>query len=98
MVLCSGAMRAVLQQLAPGFEKSSSHKLVIEYATAGKVEEKVAADEGIDVAILTNPRAEKLVRVAKLVGGTTTICGTTYRIRPSMRSLTRCSLRGSIDL
>ena len=71
-VLCSGAMRAVLQQLAPAFEKSSSHKLVIEYATAGKVEEKVAADEGIEVAILTKPRVEKLVRVAKLVGGTTT--------------------------
>ena len=39
----------------------------------GKVEEKVAADEGIDVAILTKPRVEKLVRVAKLVGGTTTV-------------------------
>ena len=61
-VLCSGAMRGVLQQLAPDFEKSSGHKLVIEYATAGKVEEKVAADEAIDVAILTKPRAEKLVR------------------------------------
>jgi molybdate transport system substrate-binding protein len=70
-VLCSGAMRAVLEQLAPAFEKSSNHKLMIEYATAGKVEEKVAADEAIDVAILTKPRAEKLVRVAKLVGGTT---------------------------
>jgi hypothetical protein len=32
-------MRAVLQQLAPTFEKSSGHKLMIEYATAGKVEE-----------------------------------------------------------
>jgi molybdate transport system substrate-binding protein len=72
-VLCSGAMRAVLQQLAPTFEKSSSHKLMIEYATAGKVEEKIAADEVIDVAILTKPRAEKLVRAAKLVGGTTTV-------------------------
>ena len=72
-VLCSGAMRGVLQQLAPAFEKSSGHHLVIEYATAGKVEEKVAADEAIDVAILTKPRAEKLVRSAKLVGGTATV-------------------------
>lgn len=72
-VLCSGAMRGVLQQLAPAFEKSSQHKLVIEYATAGKVEEKVAADDAIDVAILTKPRADKLVRAAKLVGGTTTV-------------------------
>jgi molybdate transport system substrate-binding protein len=71
-VLCSGAMRAVLQQLAPTFQRSSGHKLMIEYATAGKVEEKVAADEVIDVAILTKPRAEELVRAAKLVGGTTT--------------------------
>jgi molybdate transport system substrate-binding protein len=72
-VLCSGAMRAVLQQLAPPLEKSSGDKLVVEYATAGKVEEKVAADEVIDVAILTKPRADKLVRAAKLVGGTTIV-------------------------
>jgi molybdate transport system substrate-binding protein len=63
----------VLQQLAPAFEKSSGHMLVIEYATAGKVEEKVAADEAIDVAILTKPRVDKLVLAAKLVGGTTTM-------------------------
>jgi molybdate transport system substrate-binding protein len=72
-VLCSGAMRGVMQQLGPDFQKSSGHQLVIEYATAGKVEEKVAADEAIDVAILTKPRAEKLVRAAKLVGGTATV-------------------------
>ena len=72
-VLSAGAMRAVLQELAPAFEKSSGHKLVIEYATAGKVEEKVTAGEdAIDVAILSKPRADKLVRVAKLVGGTAT--------------------------
>ena len=72
-VLCSGAMRAVLQQLAPAFEKSSGDALVIEYATAGKVEQKVANGEAIDVAILTKPRAEKLVRSGKLVGGTITV-------------------------
>jgi molybdate transport system substrate-binding protein len=70
-VVCAGAMRAVLQELTPAFEKSSGHKLVIEYATAGKVEEKVAADEEIDVAILTKPRIDKLVSKAKIVGGST---------------------------
>jgi ABC-type molybdate transport system substrate-binding protein len=30
-VLCSGALRGVLQQLAPDFEKSSGRHLVIEY-------------------------------------------------------------------
>jgi molybdate transport system substrate-binding protein len=71
-VLSAGAMRAVLQELGPAFEKSSGHKLSIEYATAGKIEEKVTADEPIDVAIVTKPRADKLVRAAKLVGGTIT--------------------------
>jgi hypothetical protein len=72
-VLCSGAMRAVLQQLTPAFEESSGDKLVVAYASAGKVADKVAAEEVIDVAILTKPRADKLVRAAKLVGGTTTV-------------------------
>ena len=37
------------------------------------IKEKVAVDQAIDVAILTKPRVDKLVRVAKLVGGTTTV-------------------------
>jgi molybdate transport system substrate-binding protein len=69
-VVSAGAMQAALKELAPAFEKSSGHKLKIEYETAGKVEEKVAADEEIDVAILTKPRADRLVGKAKLVGGT----------------------------
>jgi molybdate transport system substrate-binding protein len=71
-VLSAGAMRGALQELAPAFEKSSGHKLAIEYATAGKVEEQVAADAAIDVAILSKPRMDKLVRTAKVVGGTAT--------------------------
>jgi molybdate transport system substrate-binding protein len=74
-VLCAGAVRAVLQELGPAFEKSSGHKLSVEYTTAGKIEEKVTADDPIDVVILTKPRVDKLVRVAKLVGGTATTLG-----------------------
>src|SRR5258708_10920440 len=43
----------------------------MQYATAGKIEEKVAADEAIDVAISAKTGVDKLVRVAKLVGGST---------------------------
>ena len=71
-VLSAGAMRAVMQELAPAFEVASGHKLKIEYATAGVVEQKVAAGDEIDVAILTKPRVDKLVREAKIVGGTAT--------------------------
>ena len=69
-VLSAGAMRAALQELAPAFETASGHKLKIEYTTAGGVEQKVAADDEIDVAIATKPRMDKLAREAKIVGGT----------------------------
>jgi molybdate transport system substrate-binding protein len=70
-VLSAGAMRAALQELAPAFEAASGNKLKIEYATAGDIEKKVAADDEIDVAILSKPRVDKLVSEAKIVGGST---------------------------
>lgn len=72
-VLSAGAMRAVLQQLVPEFEKSSGHHVVLEFATAGGVEEKVADEASIDVAILTKPRLDKLVSRAVVVGGSTAV-------------------------
>ena len=70
-VVSAGAMRAVLQELIPQFEKSSGHKVKVEYATAGGVEQKVVDDkEEIDVAIMNKPRMDGLARKAKVVGGT----------------------------
>jgi len=69
-VLSAGAMRGVLQELVPEFEKKTGDKVKLEYATAGAVEKKVADDEDIDVAIMNKPRLDKLVRQAKVVGGT----------------------------
>ncbi len=70
-VLSAGAMRAALQELAPAFEAASGHKLKIDIATAGVVEDKFAASDDIDVVILTKPRVGKLVSEAKIVGGST---------------------------
>src|SRR5260370_23666553 len=70
-VLCANELQAAVQELAPAFEKSSGYKLSIQYDTPDKIEQKVAAEEPIDVAILTKPQVDKLVRVAKLVGGST---------------------------
>src|SRR5262249_50615451 len=46
--------------------------LKIEYAIPSVIEQKLAADEAIDVAILTKPRIDKLIGQAKIVGGTAT--------------------------
>jgi len=70
-VLISGAMLGAVRELAGTFEASSGHKLVIEYATVGKIADRVAGDDPIDVAILTEPLFDKLVRAGKMVGSTT---------------------------
>jgi molybdate transport system substrate-binding protein len=69
-VLSAIAMRPALQELAPAFEASSGHKLKIEYATAGAIQERIAKEEEADVAILSKPLADKLVSSARIVGGT----------------------------
>ncbi len=63
----------VLQQLAPDFEKSSGHHLVIEYATAGKVKEKVAADEANRCRDADQAARRKASALCQVVGGTATV-------------------------
>jgi hypothetical protein len=71
-VLSAGAMRAALAELAPLFERSSGHKLIIEYGMVGKVEEKVVGDAPFDVAIVTRPPFDKLVGSGRIAGGSAT--------------------------
>lgn len=68
-LLCAGALRSAITQLTPELEKASGEKVKVDFATAGKAEEKIAADEDYDVVILTKPRIDKLVTAAKVAGG-----------------------------
>ena len=69
-VLSANAMRTALQELAREFEATTVHKAAIEYGTVGQVEEKVVANDPVDVAIITRPLFDKLVGTGKLVAGT----------------------------
>lgn len=71
-VAVAGAMRPVMNELIPAFEKSSGHKVTVEYAPAGKIDEKVRGDDTVDVAILPKPRFDKLVGAGKMAGGSAT--------------------------
>jgi molybdate transport system substrate-binding protein len=55
-VLTAGAMRGVLDKVAPAFEESSGHKLSIDNATVGALVKRIEGGEAFDVAILT-PKA-----------------------------------------
>jgi len=66
-VMSTEAMRPMLQELAPAFEKASKNKLVITYASDDSIAQKVVADESIDIAIMTKARLDKLVKAARLL-------------------------------
>jgi len=74
-VLSAGAMRSVLQELAPAFEKASGHHLKITYGTAGEVERRLMEREPFDVGVATKPRIETLEADGTVVKGSVLVIG-----------------------
>src|SRR5262245_9604361 len=66
---CPIAMRGVMADLSPQFEKSSGHRLTLEFATVGALADRLSKGEAADVAILSAPAMEALQKQGKLVGG-----------------------------
>jgi molybdate transport system substrate-binding protein len=71
-VVSATEMKGALEELAKDFEKSSGHKLKVEYVAVDVVEKRMSEDEEIDVAILTKPGMDKLAKGVppKIVGNT----------------------------
>jgi len=74
-VMSAAEMKPALTELVPAFEKKSGNKVKIEYGSSAEIEDKVAKDADLDIAILAKPQADKLVSKAKLVGGTAATVG-----------------------
>ena len=52
-LLTAGAMRAVVVEMLPEFEKRTGHKVTIDNATAGALAKRIEGGEAFDVAIIT---------------------------------------------
>jgi molybdate transport system substrate-binding protein len=65
-VLSSNALKTVLEDLGPKFEKATENKLAITFGTAASL--KVAIEKGaaVDVAILTDAGVDDLIKQGKL--------------------------------
>jgi molybdate transport system substrate-binding protein len=74
-VLSAGALRSVLQELTPSFEKASNDHLILNFATAGGVEAQVESGDPVDVAILTEPRIKKLEDDGKIARDSIALIG-----------------------
>jgi molybdate transport system substrate-binding protein len=65
-VLASNAMKTVLEDLAPKFEKGSAHKLVLVFGTAAALKGEIEKGAAVDVALLTDGAINDLVKQGKL--------------------------------
>ena len=67
-VISSNALKSVLEELAPVFEKSSEHKLVFHWGAAVPLKAEIEKGATFDLAVLTVAVVDDLIRQGKLVG------------------------------
>ena len=65
-VLASNAVKTVLEELGPQFEKSSEHKLTMVFGTAAALKGEIEKGAAVDVALLTDGGINDLVKQNKL--------------------------------
>jgi molybdate transport system substrate-binding protein len=70
-VLSANVFTGVLDEHFRNFERASGNKVDFEYATAGKVKDRVQSGEQADIAIVTRPMIDQLAAGGKIVPDTT---------------------------
>jgi molybdate transport system substrate-binding protein len=69
-ILSSVRMKAIMEELGPQFERTTGHKLVMNFGIANVLKRQIDAGEPFDVAILTPPLIDELVKASKIAAGT----------------------------
>lgn len=69
-VIASTAMREVLEELAPMFERASGHKVMLSFQSGALLPVKVKEGAQADLVVTTPETIDDLVRAGKLVAGT----------------------------
>ena len=68
--LCSNALKAVMEDLAPRFEKSTGHKLAITYGSTNPLKARIDKGEAFDLTILGDAAIDDLIKQGKLDAAT----------------------------
>lgn len=67
--LCPLAMTTVMSELIPQFERASSHKVTVEYATVGVITDRILKGVAADVTIVAKGQSNELQKQGKIVAG-----------------------------
>src|SRR5437868_7616206 len=68
-LLSSNALKSVVDELKPQFEGSTEHKIAGTFAAAANLKALIEKGETFDVAILTAPIIDDLIKQGKLAAG-----------------------------
>jgi len=68
-ILTAGAMKAVVLELVPAFEKETGHKAVVDNDTAGGLVKRIEGGEAFDLAIITPGAIRELGTKGKVAAG-----------------------------
>ena len=68
-LLCSNALKSVIEELGPQFKKATGHKLKTEYGSTGPLKAQIEKGQVFDVAILGVEATDDLIKRGKLAAG-----------------------------
>jgi len=71
-VIAGSAIRPVMQELAPEFERATGHKLVIWYGVTGPIRRRMAAGEAFDLAALGPTLMDEYIKDGRIAADTRT--------------------------
>ncbi|MBI2369074.1 MAG: substrate-binding domain-containing protein [Candidatus Rokubacteria bacterium] len=69
-VIAGAAMSGVIGELGPQFERTTGHKLVIQYGLAPALKRQIEAGEAFDLVILSRAPMDDLTKQGKIAAGT----------------------------
>ena len=69
-LLISNAFKAAMEGLAPQFERTSGHKLVITYGSTNPLKVRIEKGEACDLVILSGAAIDDLIKHGRLVAST----------------------------
>lgn len=68
-LLAPGALRGTMTEVIPIFERTTGHRVQVEYGAAGALNQRVLKGEAADVAILTRAQIDQLMKQGRIASG-----------------------------
>jgi molybdate transport system substrate-binding protein len=76
-VLCSLGLKSVVEELVPQFERTSGHKVVVEYGLAAQFKQQIEGGKDFDLTVLTPAMIDDLIKQSRVAADTRAVIART---------------------